>query len=132
MTAAIVYVNAPDIPLPALADGERPQDGDRGILLVREHYPRPGTLWERVAEREPRVMPLRLRKGARYIGTVTGKRRGERFYHDVAFVASRDQYPEAFIRGRETPDQDRVFVQHPLGSVPSLYVTGSIRPEVAA
>lgn len=70
-----------------------------------------------------------LVKGARYVGTVTGTLRGERVYRDVPFVASRDQKPEPFIRGsKTTPNQDRVFVVHPHGSAPQLFVTGSIRP----
>lgn len=71
-----------------------------------------------------------LVKGKRYIGTVTGTLRGERVYRDVAFVASRDQTVEPFVRrgeGSTTPDQDRVFIVHPHGSAPALYVTGSIR-----
>lgn len=74
-----------------------------------------------------------LRKGSRYGGTTTAKNRGDRVFRDVEFVASRDQVPEVFIRDRvETPDQDRVFVQHPpFGSAPCLFVAGSIR-EVAS
>lgn len=71
-----------------------------------------------------------LTKGTRYVGTVTGTLRGERVYRDVEFTASRDQEPEPFVRrgeGSTTPDQDRVFVVHPHGSAPALYVAGSIR-----
>lgn len=70
-----------------------------------------------------------LVKGSLYVGTTTGMLNGVRVYRDVDFIASRDQEPEAFVRGRvTTPDQDRVFVVHPHGSVPALYVAGSIRP----
>lgn len=71
-----------------------------------------------------------LQKGSRYVGTVTGTVRGIRVYRDVEFASSRDQEPEPFVRrGDTTPDQDRVFVVEPLGhgSIPSLFVAGSIR-----
>ncbi len=70
-----------------------------------------------------------LIKGRQYVGAVTGMLRGERVTRDVTFTAARDQDPEPFIRDREdTPDQDRVFVVHPHGSAPHLFVAGSIRP----
>lgn len=75
--------------------------------------------------------PVGLIKGRQYVGAVTGMRNGERVSHDVTFMAARDQAPEPFVRGREgTPDQDRVFVVHSHGSVPQLFVAGSIRPAV--
>ena len=75
-----------------------------------------------------------LLKGRRYVGTATATNGGVRIFRDVEFVASRDQDPEGFIRGREeTPGQDRVFVQHPrFGSWPCLVVAGSIREAVAS
>lgn len=73
-----------------------------------------------------------LSKGARYVGTATGVLHGERVYRDVTFIAARDQEPEPFTRGKASPDQDRVFVQHPHGSAPQLFVAGSIREAVAA
>lgn len=80
----------------------------------------------------PMMIPVvtSLSKGASYVGTVTGIIRGERVYRDVEFVAARDQLVEPFVRrgiGSVTPDQDRVFVVHPHGAAPELYVTGSIR-----
>lgn len=70
-----------------------------------------------------------LIKGRQYVGAVTGMLRGERVSRDITFTAARDQDPEPFIRDREdTPDQDRVFVVHPHGSAPHLFVAGSIRP----
>ncbi len=70
-----------------------------------------------------------LDKGQKYTGVTTGKRRGERFYTEVTFIASRDQEVEPFIRDRvSTPDQDRVFREYEdFGSVPMLVVAGSIR-----
>lgn len=74
-----------------------------------------------------------LTQGETYVGTTTCVRRGARVERDVTFVASRDQDIEPFIRDRDgSPDQDRVFVVHSHGSVPQLFVTGSIRPGVSA
>jgi hypothetical protein len=82
----------------------------------------------------PEVAALqRLTQGETYIGTTTGVLRGARVERDVTVIASRDQDIKPFIRDREgSPDQDRVFVVHPHGSVPQLFVTGSIRPGVSA
>jgi hypothetical protein len=70
---------------------------------------------------------MELITGEMYTGTVTGKVGGERVFKTLTFIAARDQEPEPFIRNRETtPDQDRVFVQHPHGSAPALFIAGSI------
>lgn len=74
-----------------------------------------------------------LTRGETYIGITTGVLRGVRVEKDLTFIASRDQDIEPFVRDREgSPDQDRVFVVHSHGSVPQLFVTGSIRPGVSA
>lgn len=75
--------------------------------------------------------PVGLIKGRQYVGAVSRIYGGQRVSRDVTFTAARDQDPEPFIRDREdAPDQDRVFVVHSHGSVPGLFVTGSIRPAV--
>jgi hypothetical protein len=83
---------------------------------------------EREAEMRGDNITQLLTEGARYVGTTTGTLDGVRVSREVEFTASRDMKPEPFVRGRYgTPDQDRVFVVHPHGSAPALFVTGSIR-----
>lgn len=75
-----------------------------------------------------------LVKGQRYVGTMTAKVGGKRIYRDVTFTSARDQEPEPLVRdAKEAPDQDRVFsTSGPYGSVPRLFVAGTIREAAAA
>lgn len=81
-----------------------------------------------------------LTAGQKFTATVTGTLRGQRFFRERTFVASRDQEVEVFIRGEGRIDQDRVFVRQatrhaelPWISVPELIVAGTIitKEEVA-
>lgn len=84
---------------------------------------------EREAEMRGDNITQTLTKGTRYVGRTTGTVDGVRVYSEVAFMVSRDMKPEPFVRGRfGTPDQDRVFIVHPHGSAPALFVKDSIRP----
>lgn len=106
-----------------------------GDVSVREALTAGGLLGFTTADMFPEVIrATRLTKGGEYTGVVTGMLRGRRVEHMVSFTASRDQELEPFVRGRaNTPDQDRVFVVHPHGSAPMLFVAGTIRPaEVSA
>lgn len=83
---------------------------------------------EREAEMRGDNITQTLNKGDRYIGTSTGTVDGVRVFREVEFTAAREMKPEPFVRGRyRTPDQDRVFIVHSHGSVPALFVSGSIR-----
>lgn len=71
----------------------------------------------------------KLTGGQRFSAVTTGTKNGERLFTQREFVASRDQEVEQFFipASGDRLAQDRVFVEHPHGSVPALVVSGSVK-----